>query len=79
MKCRELSKAVPSNPSHRRRVRCLNNRNGETLPITGFETGKEVKLLLEPFEANPQFASHYLSETLPVNCDLASYYDVRNP
>jgi hypothetical protein len=44
--------------------------NGETLPVAAAKPGDKTRLTFEPFEANPQLASHYLSDSLPANWDL---------
>jgi len=40
------------------------------------EVGEEDRLMLEPFEENPQVANSYLSDTLPLRLELPVYLDV---
>jgi hypothetical protein len=40
------------------------------------EEGEEDRLVLEPFEDNPQVANSYLSDTLPLRLELPVYLDV---
>ena len=49
--------------------------DGETLPIARSAEGAAVRLVLEPFAANPQLESHYLSATLE-GAGLPLLYDV---
>jgi hypothetical protein len=53
--------------------------NGEVLPVAAAKPGQKASLTLEPFEANPQLSSHYLSDSLPVNWDRNPYFDIGNP
>jgi hypothetical protein len=50
--------------------------DGETLPIARAEPGREAVLDLEPFAANPQLESHYLSDTLPPAPGAELYFAV---
>lgn len=49
--------------------------DGETLPVARSAEGAAVHLVLEPFAANPQLESHYLSATLE-EAGLPLLYDV---
>jgi hypothetical protein len=52
--------------------RVLND--GERLPAAELQPGAHIELDLEPFSAQPQLESLYLSETLPENYDLELFY-----
>jgi hypothetical protein len=53
--------------------------NGETLDAAEEKPGQQADLTLEPFDANSQLASQYLSDSLPENWDLKTYFDIGNP
>lgn len=53
--------------------------NGETLRAASAKPGAQTELTLEPFEANGQLESQYLSDTLPRYWDLKTYFDVGPP
>ena len=44
--------------------------DGDRLPVAAAAVGSSVRLELEPFDANPQLESHYLSSTLEASPDL---------
>lgn len=52
--------------------------DGETLPVTEWQTGRTVELTLEPFEANRQLEPLYVSDTLQGGQELPLYHAV-NP
>ncbi len=47
----------------------------ETLPVSGLSVGSAVRLTLEPFAANPQLESLFMSDTLGAS-ELPLYYQV---
>ena len=51
----------------------------ETLPIATAVAGEAARLVVEPFAANPQLESQYLSDTLEAAPELRLYYDVGEP
>lgn len=53
--------------------------NGQSLPAAGAKPGQKASLTLEPFEANPQLASQYLSDSLPENWSIKPYFDIESP
>ncbi|RMH23380.1 MAG: hypothetical protein D6696_00855 [Acidobacteria bacterium] len=59
-----------------RRLRVVHRvlADGETLPIVERPPGSTLTLLLEPFAAQPQLESLYLSETLPEDYSLELFY-----
>ena len=50
--------------------------DGEAMPAAQAKAGSTVRLLLEPFQANPQLQSIYLADTLPENWSLKPYFRV---
>jgi len=48
----------------------------KVLGISKRKTGEEYRLQLEPFEANRQLESEFLSDTLPANWEVPLYYDI---
>lgn len=71
----EVKKVISGKCSEKRiRVAHWAVMDGKNLPEGQKGT---VRLVLEPFEANPQLQSIYLADTLQENFDLSLYYDVR--
>lgn len=62
----------------RRRVRVAHPAilDRQPLPVLRREPGSEHQLLLEPFAANPQVESWFVSDTLDENYGLPLFYDV---
>ena len=52
--------------------------DGERLPIAGAAVGSRARLVLEPFDANPQLESHVLSDTLEASQGLPLAYSVED-
>jgi len=50
--------------------------DGDRLPITQAQEGQVLRLVLEPFSANPQLESLYLSDTFEDGRELPLYYAV---
>ncbi len=50
--------------------------DGDTLPIARAREGQILRLVLEPFSANPQLESLYLSDTFEDGRELPLYYAV---
>jgi Concanavalin A-like lectin/glucanases superfamily len=48
--------------------------DGETQPVAAARPGSTAQLILEPFAANPQLESHFLSQTLEPRGDLDLFY-----
>jgi len=52
---------------------------GQPVAPSRFTDGSEHRLVLEPFEHNPQVQSDYISDTLDVDFDMPFYLDVGYP
>ncbi|MEE8525290.1 MAG: LamG-like jellyroll fold domain-containing protein [Thermoanaerobaculia bacterium] len=63
-------------PNRRVRVAHWVILDEEILPVSRLAIGDSVRLSLEPFSANPQLESHFLSDTLEVARDLPLYYQI---
>jgi hypothetical protein len=65
-----------SSPGGRIRVAHWTILDGEALPASRLSEGASLRLRLEPFGANPQLDSHYLSDTLADAAGLPLLYEV---
>jgi alginate O-acetyltransferase complex protein AlgJ len=73
---RVLAVVAGRSPGERLRVAHWVLLDGERQPIAGAAPGQELRLVLEPFAANPQLTGHFLADTLPPAPGLPLYYAV---
>jgi hypothetical protein len=73
----QVKEAVGTSLPKRIRVAHWAILDGAPLRVKDWKVGQTERLTLEPFAANPQLASVYLSDTLEPEPDVPLYYDSR--
>ncbi len=70
----EVERVIEGDARGRIRVAHWSLLDGQALPVAEFEQGQIRRLVLEPFDDNPQLASVFLSDTLPGRKEGPLYY-----